>query len=138
VRFPFKQLPGPLGADLTSRPVVPVYVEGIDVAAQACLVDTGSLRNRFDAALAAIAGIELEDAEPETVALGGMHASARWARVSLRLGDVTWEAPVWFCDPWPFAFQLLGQEGFARYFRLTLSAAQAWIECAPEPLEPSP
>jgi hypothetical protein len=28
---------------------------------------------------------------------------------------------------------LLGQEGFLRYFRLTLCAAEGWLELEPEP-----
>jgi hypothetical protein len=37
-----------------------------------------------------------------------------------------------FCDPWPFAFNLLGQEGFLRHFRLELCAAADWLEIEPE------
>jgi hypothetical protein len=39
---------------------------------------------------------------------------------------------VWFCDPWPFGFQLLGLEGFLQRFRVTLSAYHEWIDCTPE------
>jgi hypothetical protein len=58
------------------------------------------------------------------------------ARVSLSLqaeGKThDWDAPVWFCEPWPFSFQLLGLDGFLRYFRITLSAYEEWLECIPE------
>ena len=43
-----------------------------------------------------------------------------------------YDAPVTFCDPWPFAFNLLGQEGFLRFFRLTICAAEFWIDVEPE------
>ena len=49
----------------------------------------------------------------------------------------TWEAPVWFCYPWPFGFQLLGLDGFLRYFRVTISGYEEWVECRPEPPEPA-
>ena len=44
-----------------------------------------------------------------------------------------YDAPVTFCDPWPFPFNVLGQEGFLRYFRVTLCAADYWLEVEPEP-----
>jgi hypothetical protein len=43
-----------------------------------------------------------------------------------------WDAPVSFCTPWPFGFQLLGLDGFFRHFRVTISAYREWIECRPE------
>ena len=49
----------------------------------------------------------------------------------LRLGDVTWEAPVAFCDPWPFDFQVLGQLGFLRWFRVVIDAADETFEVIP-------
>jgi len=50
---------------------------------------------------------------------------------------VRYDAPVSFCDPWPFAFNLLGQEGFLRFFRLTLCAADCWLEIEPERAGPA-
>jgi hypothetical protein len=38
-----------------------------------------------------------------------------------------------FCDPWPFAFNLLGQEGFLRFFRLVLCGAEGWLDIEAEP-----
>jgi len=37
-----------------------------------------------------------------------------------------------FCNPWPFGFQLLGQEGFFRFFAVTLRAASFEIEIEPD------
>lgn len=54
------------------------------------------------------------------------------ARADLSFGESRIDAPVWFCEPWPFAFHLLGQEGFLRYFRVTICAAEGWLECEPE------
>jgi len=131
VRYPFLELPG---ERLTLRPVVPIVVEGLPDAPQLCLVDSGSLRNRFGAWVAEAAGISLEDAPRERVGIGGGATVARVARVELSLGGATFEAPVWFCDPWPFSFNLLGQEGFFRYFRVAIAAADNWLECTPEPV----
>jgi hypothetical protein len=50
----------------------------------------------------------------------------------MRIGEVELEAPVAFCDPWPLPFGLLGQEGFLRFFRLTMCAAEFWLELEPE------
>lgn len=101
-----------------------------------CLVDSGALRNRFSAEWAEIAGIDLAGAPTERFAIGGLTVDGAAARVSLALkqgGDEhEWDAPVWFCDPWPLGFQLLGLEGFLRYFRVTLSGHEEWVECRPE------
>jgi hypothetical protein len=130
VKFPFKELPGTTGDYL--RPAVPVTVEGIPRAPQLCLLDTGALHNRFGAWVAEAAGIELSDAEEQRLAAGGFQTGARQALVRLTLGDVTWEAPVWFCDPWPLAFHLLGQEGFFRWFDIRVRAARYEIDITPE------
>ncbi len=121
MRFQFKELPGTPNDYL--RPAVPVVVEGMSRAPQLCLLDTGALQNRFASWVAEAAGIDLEGAEEERIAVGGFVALARSASVQLTLSDVTWEAPVWFCEPWPLAFHLLGQEGFFRWFEVRLRAA---------------
>ncbi|MGH2830501.1 MAG: retropepsin-like aspartic protease [Actinomycetota bacterium] len=128
--FRFKELPGTSQDYL--RPAVPVTVEGIARAPQLCLLDTGALRNRFGAWVADAAGIDLTAVEAERVAVGGFVATARPSAVQLTLGDVTWETSVWFCDPWPLAFQLLGQEGFFRWFDVRMRAAVYEIEVNPE------
>lgn len=130
MRFAFKELPGSPWDYL--RPAVPVTVEGIERAPQLCLLDTGALHNRFAAWVAEAAGIDLAGADEEHVALGGFVSTARLAPVQLTLGDVTWEAPVWFCDPWPLAFHLLGQEGFFRWFDVRVRAVRYQIDVVPE------
>lgn len=130
MRFPFKELPGTAGDYL--RPAVPVTLEGLARAPQLCLLDTGALHNRFAAWVAEAAGIDLTGADEERFAVAGSVTAARLASVHLTLGDVTWEAPVWFCDPWPLAFHLLGQEGFLRRFDVRLRAAVYEIEITPE------
>jgi hypothetical protein len=130
MKFPFKELPGTERDYL--RPVVPVIVEGMSRAPQLCLLDTGALHNRFAAWVADAAGIDLGKAEEQRVALGGFTTRARRAQVQLTLGNVMWEAPVWFCNPWPLAFHLLGQEGFFRWFDVRMRAARYEMVIAPE------
>ncbi|HEV7723331.1 MAG TPA: hypothetical protein VGO60_18725, partial [Iamia sp.] len=68
-------------------------------------------------------GLDLDGIEPRAIGVGGQHLLARTVTVSLRLGDIQWEAPVSFCEPWPWPYQLLGQEGFFRWFDVVLRAA---------------
>ncbi|MGH2699747.1 MAG: hypothetical protein ACRDJL_11215 [Actinomycetota bacterium] len=126
MRFLFKELPGTPVDYL--RPVIPVVVEGLPRAPQLCLVDSGALHNRFGSWVAEAGGIELEDAPAETIALGGFHTEARTKRVRLGVGDFAWEAPVSFCHPWPLAFHILGQEGFFRWFEVSIRAARFTID----------
>lgn len=135
MRFPFRKLPAASGGLLTPRPLVGVWLEGIEVAPLVCLVDTGALRTRFSRQLADLSGTDLRDAPVERVAVAGLTVHAAAARVGLRLDDEhaqDWVSTVWFCDPWPFPFQLLGLEGFLQHFRVTLSAYHEWLDCQPE------
>jgi hypothetical protein len=86
---------------------VPVTVKGITRAPQLCLLDTGALHNRFAEWVADAAGVDLTTADEEHLAVAGFVTAARRASVQPTLGEVTWEAPEWFCDPWPLAFHLL-------------------------------
>jgi len=131
MRFDFLELPGDRAPLL--RPVVPVQVEDLGDVPQLCLVDTGSTANRFGAWLAEASGIDLEGAPETELAIGGVLTVARHARADLTIGGVRYEAPISFCDPWPLAFNLLGQEGFLRFFRLTVCAAEGWLEIDAEP-----
>ena len=130
MRFSFLELPG---EPPVLRPVVPITVAGLDAAPQLCLVDTGALRNRFGRWVADAAGVGLEEALVERFAVGGITTTGWMARVDLELATSRFDAPVWFCDPWPFSFNLLGQEGFLRYFHLEVCAAEGWLDCEPEP-----
>jgi hypothetical protein len=64
--------------------------------------------------------------------VGGVSARARHARAQLTIAGMRYDAPVTFCDPWPFAFNLLGQEGFLRFFRVTICARELWVDVEPE------
>jgi hypothetical protein len=130
VRFSFLELPGSVST--LPRPVVPVQVEDLVDAPQYCLVDTGATANRFPAWLAEAVGIPLDAAPEEAFAIGGLTTLGRLARTDLTIAGARYEAPVWFCDPWPFAFGLLGQEGFLRFFRVTFCAKEFWLDVEPE------
>jgi hypothetical protein len=130
LRFDFKPLPGTRGD--VARPTLQVAVVGPAGSPEVlCLLDTGSIDNRFASWVAAAAGIDLAGAALERIAVGGTVTEALTVPCALQLGDVTWEAPVAFCDPWPFDFQLLGQLGFLRWFRVVIDAADETFEVIP-------
>ena len=54
------------------------------------------------------------------------------SRGPLVIAETRYEAPIAFCDPWPFAFNLLGQDGFLRFFRVTICAKEYWLDVEPE------
>ena len=74
------------------------------------------------------------DAPTSTLHVAGLIATAYHARAQLTIAELRYEAPVTFCDPWPFGFNLLGQEGFLRFFRVTICGAEDWLEIEPEPV----
>ena len=130
MRFEFTELRGETrGLPL---PVLAVQLEDLEDAPQYCLVDTGATTNRFGIWLAETAGIDLAGAPQDEVVVGGVKTTARHARAALTIAGHRYDAPVTFCDPWPFPFSLLGQEGFLRFFRVTLCAAEYWLEVEPE------
>ena len=130
MRFEFSELPDE--PSRLSRPVLAVQVEDLEDLPQRCLVDTGATTNRFGAWLADTVGIDLAGAVQEEVVVGGVRTIASHARADLTVAGVRYDAPVTFCDPWPFPFSLLGQEGFLRFFRVTFCAAEYWLEVEPE------
>ena len=122
----FRGLPAVRG--FVPRPVVDVVATHETSAHLLALCDTGALHNRFAAWVADDIGIDLTGIEPEAIGLGGQHLLARTATVALRIGDMEWEAPVSFCEPWPWSYQLLGQEGFSRWLEVIVRAADRELE----------
>jgi hypothetical protein len=45
-----------------------------------------------------------------------------------------WEAPVGFCDPWPYGWGFLGQQSFFRFFVVTFRAADWELKVEPAPV----
>jgi hypothetical protein len=137
MRFAFRTLPSAGGGALTPRPVVDIALEGLEVAPVECLLDTGALRTRMSAELAPLAGIELPGDLTEEFHIAGVQTVGELARVTLTVTDgsdqFSWDAPVWFCDPWPHPFGLAGLEGFLHHFIVTIRAYDGYLEIEPEP-----
>jgi hypothetical protein len=137
MRFPFRALAAASGGQLTPRPIVDIALEGLPAAPMGCLLDTGALRTRMSAELAPLAGIELDDAATEEFYIGGLKTVGALARVNLTVTDGTddfsWDAPIWFCDPWPHPFGLAGLEGFLHHFLVTISAYDGYLDIEPQP-----
>jgi hypothetical protein len=119
-------MPEPGGLRLRPRPILDVVVEGLELAPQACLLDSGATAIRMGRHVAELSGVDLTDAPSTTLAVGGMRVEAQMQRVTLEIGDVhesyRWEAPVWFCRTWMPAFGLLGLTGFFDQFEVHISA----------------
>jgi hypothetical protein len=137
MRFPFRALPAASGGELTPRPVVDIALEGLLDAPMECLLDTGALRTRMSAELAPLAGVELDNALTEEFYVAGLKTVGAMARVDLTVTDGTddfsWDAPVWFCDPWPHPFGLAGLEGFLHHFLVTIRAYDGYLDIDPQP-----
>jgi hypothetical protein len=137
MRFAFRELPAAGGGVLTPRPVLDIALEGLDAAPVGCLLDTGALRTRMSAELAPLAGIELSGALTEDFFIGGFKTAGALARVNLTVTDgadeFSWDAPVWFCEPWPHPFGLAGLEGFLHHFIVTIRAYAGYLDIEPNP-----
>jgi len=135
VRFRFREIPDPGQATARARPIIDVVLEGLEIAPQACLLDSGATAIRFGAEIADLCGVDLSGAAEKRIAVGGALVDARMAQVSLLVGDeddaYTWTAPVWFCEPWTPGFGLLGLTGFFDHFVVTIAAYEERIELMP-------
>jgi hypothetical protein len=132
VRHAFQALPGHAGRP---RPVVDLVVEGLDVAPQACLLDTGAAEIRMGDHVAELAGIDLSAGISTAIAVGGVRTTGRSATVQLELrqGPLShvWSPTVYFCEPWPWAFGLLGLSGLDP-FLVTINTYEEWSELKPQ------
>lgn len=135
MRFAFREVPEPGGARLRPRPVLDVVVEGLELAPQACLLDSGATAIRMGTHVAEITGLDLTDAPATVLAVGGIRVTARMQRVALEVDDGSdrhrWDAPVWFCEDWTPAFGLLGLTGLFDHFDVTISAYDERFELHP-------
>jgi hypothetical protein len=107
-----------------SRPLVNVQLENLNEAPLACLVDSGAVHNRFSEEFALAAGINLDVPDStDTFSAGAQEYTGRIVTVRLKLATFEWEAPVCFVKDWQQDFQLLGHEGFFRWFHVCFHAA---------------
>ena len=135
MRFAFRELPEPGDPAVRPRPIIDVIVEGLRMAPQACLLDSGATAIRFGMHVGELCGIDLSGAPTRRPAVGGAVVTARMAEVSLRIADASdsyeWTAPAWFCEPWTPGFGLLGLTGFFDRFDVTIAAYEERIELTP-------
>lgn len=140
MRFPFREIPDPTGSAIRPRPILDVVVEGLELAPQACLLDSGATAVRLGSHVAELIGLDLAGDQPEIgqqtrIAVGGALVTGRLAEVVLEVSDGRsshrWTAPVWFCEPWRPAFGLLGLSGFFDQFEITIAAYEEWVELRP-------
>ena len=131
MRHAFQALPGQTGG---ARPVVDLVIEGLDVAPQACLIDTGATEVRMGRHVAELTGLDLTAAVLDEVIVGGLRTAASGIPVELELRQGrsrhVWSPTVYFCDPWPWAFGLLGLAGLDP-FLVTINAYDEWSELRP-------
>lgn len=117
------------------RPILDIVVEGLEIAPQACLIDSGATAVRLGEHVAQLCGVDLTGAPTAQLAAGGSRVTARMAEVVLAVADANgsyeWSAPVWFCDPWTPAFGLLGLTGFFDQFEVTIASYEERIELTP-------
>jgi hypothetical protein len=128
VKHSFQTLPAQAGRP---RPVIDLVVEGLELAPQACLLDTGASEIRMGLHVAELAGIDFDSDTRAEIVVGGLRSECRAASVQLELHQGSerhvWTSTVYFCDPWPWAFALLGLGGLDP-FLLTLNSYQEWFE----------
>lgn len=131
MRHGFQALPKQVGR---ARPVVDLVVEGLEMAPQACLIDTGATEIRMGRHVAELAGLDLTDAVLGEVIVGGLLTTAAGIPVELELSQGrqshAWNPMVYFCEPWPWAFGLLGLAGLDP-FLVTINAYDEWSELRP-------
>lgn len=87
MRFNFRELPETGTTGARAWPIVDVGVEGLDIAPQACLLDSGATAVRFGAYLADLCGIDLSGAPEAWLAVGGGIVNALMAEVHLLVKD---------------------------------------------------
>ena len=135
MKFTFREVPEPGGVAARPRPIVDVIVGGLELAPQACLIDSGATAVRMGMHVAELIGLDLSGAPTQPVAVGGARVVGKMGEVGLEVGDGTeshrWEAPVWFCEEWKPAFGLLGLTGFFDQFVVTLASYEERLELVP-------
>ena len=113
----YTELPESTGSE--PRPLVDVAVADVESVLVPCLVDSGALNSLLPRWAAEVAAVDLSGATDRHIGLGGASTTARFAAVTLSTAGLTWEASVGFCDPWPYAWGLLGHHSFFRWFTIT-------------------
>lgn len=127
--FRYTELPE--STESRPRPLVDLGIAGMETALVPCLVDSGAVSSLVPAWSAHLAGVDLAAATEQRLGVGGGTTSARFVTVNLSAAGLVWEANVGFCDPWPYAWGLLGHDAFFRWFTVTFRAADYGFELEP-------
>ncbi len=127
--IPYTEIPD--AASGSNRPLLDLLVADIDDALFPCLVDSGAQNTLLPAWMARAAGISLKGHERRALAVAASPTRASFVETSLTAGEHTWEAEVGFCDPWPYAWGILGHSGFFRYFTVTFRSCDFEFEVEP-------
>ncbi|MGH9225077.1 MAG: hypothetical protein ACRD2W_15160 [Acidimicrobiales bacterium] len=98
-----------------------------------CLVDSGAVHTLLPSWVAQAGAIALTGGRSTRLGVGGGSTTATFAPVRLATGPHAWEAEVAFCDPWPYAWGLLGQTSFFRFFTVRFRAVDFEFEVDPIP-----
>jgi hypothetical protein len=125
----YTELPETTGSE--PRPIVDVAVADVESVLVPCLVDSGALNGLLPCWVAEVAGLDLSETSLRRLGVGGSSTTARFASVTLSTADLAWEASVGFCDPWPYAWGILGHHSFFRWFTITFRAADHEFELEP-------
>ena len=123
---PYTELPDAAGG--WPRPLVDVTVADMDEARVPCLVDSGALHTLLPRWVARGGGIDLRRATHRSLAVATITVEAVFVGTRLTVADHSWEAEVGFCEPWPYAWGLLGQLSFFRHFTVVFRAADFELE----------
>lgn len=110
------------------RPLLDVSVVDMDDLRYPCLVDSGAVNTLLPRWLADSAAVDLGGVEGRSLAVATSATEAAFVTVGLSAAGQRWEAEIGFCDPWPYAWGLLGHRSFFRYFTVTLRAADFEFE----------
>lgn len=125
----YTELPSAAGG--WPRPVLDVGIGDMDDVLVPCLVDSGAVHTLLPRWVAAAGALPLDGGPTAVLGVGAASTSATFIKVRLAAGDHAWEADVGFCDPWPYAWGLLGQSSFFRFFTVTFRAADFEFEVHP-------
>jgi hypothetical protein len=84
--------------------------------------------------VAELAGIELAPLPSSDIAVAGLRTSGTASSVQLELRQGSnahvWTSTVYFCDPWPWAFGLLGLAGLDPFLTI-VDSYEEWVEMQP-------
>jgi hypothetical protein len=135
VRFSFREIPDAGRTTVRARPIVDLVVEGLDIAPQACLLDTGATAIRLGAHVAELCGIDTTKSLDTKLAVGGSLVTARMAIASLEVTSATdthgGAHQYVSASPGRRHSDSLGLTGFFDHFHVTIAAYEEWLELTP-------